>query len=247
MRNCESAVCGARHVARDDFACEQSLMADCIAIEGLQVECIIGLYDEERRAVQPVCVDLEMQLDTEPAARGGRLSDTVDYAAVSQQVRFLLQSCHFRLLETAAHVLARCLLLPPLAEEQRAAVQLLKLSLVKPLGLKSSHLTIGTGVPSLSIERPAGWWQAETRLEASGRVDIVYDSRELQVCRLRGLPGRDRPAIDALPGSGEGTEYLWLSDSGQPGSGGGLLRVDRRNARAWDDAYPATKVAPLGS
>ena len=59
-----------------------------------------------------------MRLRTEASAVKESLRLTVDYAAIASQLVFLLRSCRFRLLETAAHVLARYILAPPAPDEQ---------------------------------------------------------------------------------------------------------------------------------
>src|SRR5689334_22324315 len=94
---------------------------DVIAIEGLRVDCVVGVHPHERDVLQPLRIDVELRLDTEAAAVRERLRSSVDYAATAAQIAFLLRSCRFRLLETAAHALARCLLVPPGPDERRAA------------------------------------------------------------------------------------------------------------------------------
>src|SRR5688572_9668418 len=100
---------------------------DVIAIEGLRVDCVVGVYPHERDVVQPLRIDVEMHLDTEAAAVRERLRASVDYAATAAQIGFLLRSCRFQMLETAAHALARFLLAPPAHDERRAAIESLTL------------------------------------------------------------------------------------------------------------------------
>ena len=78
----------------------------------MTVECVICVYGGERHRTQPVTVKLELFLDTRGASTAG-LSGTVDYARLAGEVRFLLESCRFKLLETAAEALARYILAPP--------------------------------------------------------------------------------------------------------------------------------------
>src|SRR5579859_6134880 len=85
---------------------------DSISLENVAVECIIGLFREERVQPQPVSVNLRLGLS--PFARSRRdLGDTIDYLSVAGQVRFLLSACRFYLIETAAEALASYLLAPP--------------------------------------------------------------------------------------------------------------------------------------
>ena len=92
---------------------------DIIFIQGIEVDCIVGLYPHERHTPQRLRVDVELELDTEPAAVRERLAATVNYASAAAQIAFLLRSCRFQLLESAAHVLARILLAPPAPGERR--------------------------------------------------------------------------------------------------------------------------------
>ena len=73
--------------------------ADVIALEGLVVACVVGVYPHERDTLQPLRVDLYMEVATRSAAERERLRDTVDYAAVAAQVAFLLTTCRFQMLE----------------------------------------------------------------------------------------------------------------------------------------------------
>src|SRR5947207_14015874 len=96
---------------------------DVIAIEGLSVDCVVGVYPHERSVPQPLLIDLRMALDTSRAGESQRLRMTVDYAQVASQIAFLLQSCRFHMLETAAHALTRYLLAPPAPGAHRPRVQ----------------------------------------------------------------------------------------------------------------------------
>ena len=86
---------------------------DVIRIQGLRVDCVVGVYPHERHRVQPLEVDVAMTLDTRRAGQRERLAHTVDYAATANQIAFLLRSCRFYMLETAARALTRLLLAPP--------------------------------------------------------------------------------------------------------------------------------------
>ena len=112
---------------------------DVLSITGLGCECVVGVYPHERGRPQPLRIDIDLFVDTDAAGRSGRLSRTVDYDAAAQAVIFLLQSCRFGLLETAAHALSKFLLAPPAAGESRAAIQSVRLKLIKPEKF-SSHI-----------------------------------------------------------------------------------------------------------
>lgn len=157
--------------------------ADWIRIQGLSVDCVVGVYPHERDTPQPLLVDVGLCLDTEPAARRERLRLSVDYAALSLQLKFLLTSCRFRMLETAAYVLCRYLLAPPALGERRASVARARVSLTKPGALG------GRAVPSLEIERPAAWAEIAQERKPFGVVDVVHETRDAGIYRLNVAPG----------------------------------------------------------
>jgi dihydroneopterin aldolase len=160
---------------------------DVIAIEGLEVSCVVGVYPHERDRLQPLRVDLSMEVDTRRASQNERLRDSVDYAAVASQVSFLLTTCRFGMLETAAHALSRLLLAPPALGERRAQVEALKLRLTKPSALN------GLAVPYLEIHRDASDVTLETEESRFGRVDIVFETSEAGIYRLNVAPQQGIP------------------------------------------------------
>ena len=162
---------------------------DVIALEGLVVNCVVGVYPHERDTPQPLRVDLYMEVDTRRAAEHERLRDSVDYAFVAAQVNFVLRACRFGMLETAAHALSRLLLAPPAFGERRAPVQALRLRLTKPYALS------GRAVPYLEICRDASDVALETEDNRFGRVDIVFETTEAGIYRLNVAPGQGIPLL----------------------------------------------------
>jgi dihydroneopterin aldolase len=160
---------------------------DTIAIEGLEVDCVVGVYPHERSVPQPLRIDLHMALDTARAGAQQRLRMTVDYAQVASQIAFILQSCRFHLLETAAHALTRYLLAPPALGEDRPRVQEVTLRLVKPKALG------GNGVPSLEVVRDAGDVKLGHETKPFGTVDVVHETKSEGIYRLNVAPGRSIP------------------------------------------------------
>jgi dihydroneopterin aldolase len=161
--------------------------ADIIALEGLVVDCVVGVYPHERDTPQPLRVDLYLEVGTRVAAEHERLRDTVDYAFVAAQLAFVLTTCRFQMLETAAHALSRMLLAPPALGERRAQVEGLRLRLTKPYALS------GHAVPYLEIQRDASDVTLETEDSRFGRVDIVFETSEAGIYRLNVAPGQGIP------------------------------------------------------
>jgi dihydroneopterin aldolase len=160
---------------------------DCIELNGLEVDCVVGVYPRERHVPQRVRLDLGMYLSTEQAARKEMISASVDYAAIAAQIGFLLRSCEFRMLETAAHAIARYLLAPPGPDERRAQIERVRLRMSKPFALGS------TAQPTLQIERERRWVQIAHEHKPFGFVEIIHETRDAGIYRLNVAPGRGIP------------------------------------------------------
>lgn len=158
---------------------------DVLSIHGLETECVVGVYPRERGRPQPLSLDIDLTVDTEPAATSGKLSKAVDYDATAQALVFLLQTCRFGLLETAAHALARYLLSHPLPTERQARVHAVRIRLVKPQALP------GSAVASLTIQRDSSWAVVPRESRAFGSVDVILDCPEASIVRLNLAPGAE--------------------------------------------------------
>lgn len=75
---------------------------DMIYIKGLKVDTIIGIYDWEQRTRQRVVLDINIELDLSHAAKTDDISNTCNYASISEQVTEYIQNSHFQLIETLA-------------------------------------------------------------------------------------------------------------------------------------------------
>lgn len=160
---------------------------DLIELRDIEINCVVGLYPNERQVPQPLRLDVAMSLDTEPAARKESLAASVDYAAIATQLRFLLQSCRFRMLETAAHALACYLLAPPAPGEKRAQLERVRIRLEKPEVLE------GIAIPSLCIEREKGFATLLREDKPFGIVEIIHETRDAGIYRLNIAPGASIP------------------------------------------------------
>ena len=155
---------------------------DVIALEGLVVDCVVGVYPHERDTPQPLRVDAYLELDTRAAGQHQRLRESVDYAAVAGQLTFLLTACRFQLIETAAQALARFLLLPPAKSERRAQIDAVRLRLTK------SYALAGRAIPYVEIQRDASEFSLSVEKSKFGEVDVVFERPELGIYRLNVEP-----------------------------------------------------------
>jgi dihydroneopterin aldolase len=83
---------------------------DIIFLRGLEVQCIIGFIDWERRVKQTVVIDLELPVDCARAAARDEVADTLDYKKVSKRVAAFVAESQFKLVETLAERIASLIL-----------------------------------------------------------------------------------------------------------------------------------------
>ena len=77
-----------------------------VFVRGLRLDAEVGVYPHERGRLQPLVVDVELDI---AAAGFERLSDTLDYSTVAAAARDLAASGHIELVEVFAERLAeRC-------------------------------------------------------------------------------------------------------------------------------------------
>lgn len=115
---------------------------DEIHVRGLVLQCIVGIHAHERVNEQPLCINLTLGLDTREAARTGKISRTVHYGDVAEQVSALLRFRRYRLLEAAAEEIAWMLL------GIHSRLEWVKVQVEKPLALAGL-----AQAPSLTITR----------------------------------------------------------------------------------------------
>jgi dihydroneopterin aldolase len=80
---------------------------DIIFLGGLTTECIIGIWDWERKVKQKVVVDLEMAADIRKAAASDSIDDTLDYKKVSKRLLQFVAESQFQLVETLTDRIAQ--------------------------------------------------------------------------------------------------------------------------------------------
>jgi dihydroneopterin aldolase len=80
---------------------------DTIFLSGLTTECIIGIWDWERRVKQKVVIDLEMAADIRRAASSDAIEDTLDYKRVSKRLLSFVAESQFQLVETLTERIAQ--------------------------------------------------------------------------------------------------------------------------------------------
>ncbi|WP_322410781.1 dihydroneopterin aldolase [Microbacterium invictum] len=95
---------------------------DTIALTGLRVFGYHGVYDDERQDGQDFVVDLDLTLDTRPAAASDDVADTVHYGEVAEEVAAIVAGDPVNLLETLADRIGRAVLARPRVSAVRVTV-----------------------------------------------------------------------------------------------------------------------------
>jgi len=83
---------------------------DLIYIRDLKIDCVIGVYEWERRVKQTVILDLDLAADIRRAAQTDHIDDTVNYKAVAKRLMAYVGDSQFQLVETLAERVAEILL-----------------------------------------------------------------------------------------------------------------------------------------
>ena len=105
---------------------------DVIFLRGLEVECIIGFIEWERRVKQTVVIDLELPVDCVRAAVHDEVADTLDYKQVAKRVMAFVAASEFKLVETMAERMAQLLL-------AEFALPWVRISINKPGAIRGSR------------------------------------------------------------------------------------------------------------
>jgi dihydroneopterin aldolase len=116
------------------------LAASKVFVTGLKVQAEIGVYRHEIGRVQPLIVDVELEVPTDSS---DRLADTVNYETILQAAQQLAGAGHIDLVETFAHRLAERCLADPRVTRARIRIE-------KPLAL-APH-AVGAGV-EITLDR----------------------------------------------------------------------------------------------
>ena len=83
---------------------------DKIFISSLAVECIVGIWEWERRVKQTVIIDIEVAADIRKAAATDHIDDTIDYKRVSKRLQAFVGESQFNLVETLTERIAQLII-----------------------------------------------------------------------------------------------------------------------------------------
>jgi len=83
---------------------------DRVFIEALEIECVIGIYEWERKIKQPIVLDIEMSFDNRKPAASDDIADTLDYKAISKRLIQFVSESSFGLVEALAEHCCRIII-----------------------------------------------------------------------------------------------------------------------------------------
>ena len=115
---------------------EGRLAASKIFVTGLKVQAEIGVYRHEIGRVQPLIVDVELDV---PTGASDRLADTLNYETILQAAQALAAEGHIHLVETFAHRLAGRYLADARVSRARVRIE-------KPLALAPHAVAAGVEI-----------------------------------------------------------------------------------------------------
>jgi dihydroneopterin aldolase len=107
-----------------------------VFVTGLKVQAEIGVYKHEIGRVQPLVVDVELDV---PTAGAERLSETLNYETILEAARAIAGAGHIELVETFAERLGQACLADPRVTKARIRVE-------KPLALAPDAVAAGVEI-----------------------------------------------------------------------------------------------------
>lgn len=83
---------------------------DTLFLHGFKIDTLIGVYEWERQQPQSLLLDIDMDIDLQPAARSDDVVDTIHYGHLAELLRSQLAQQQFYLLEALAEFVAELIL-----------------------------------------------------------------------------------------------------------------------------------------
>lgn len=151
-------------------------MSTWVELSTLRLDVIVGINESEQKKLQPVVVEVKLNVPTITAAGDtGNLDLSISYSAVAKQMAFITQHGQWGLLESLVNALCRFLLLNPHCAACDVTVH-------KPDALK------GMAAPALRMSAHCGSAEAEVeerRVCAGVTLDVLAESPMGAAYRLR--------------------------------------------------------------
>jgi len=99
-------------------------MSHRISLKNMVFYGFHGVYEFERQLGQRFYIDLDMKADLDKAGKSDQLAETVDYVAIYNQTKEIVENNQFQLLEALSyHIAEEVLRLHPLVQEVTVRVR----------------------------------------------------------------------------------------------------------------------------
>ncbi len=121
---------------------------DKLSIKNLQIYAFHGVYEEEKQKGQNFYVSVDLYFNTLQAGKYGELSQSVNYAQLSQDIKKFMLENRYDLIESVAHYLSIYIL------GYHKSIKKINLTISKP------EAPIGIPVENLSVTIKRGWTKA---------------------------------------------------------------------------------------
>jgi len=121
-----------------------------LELNGIDVDCIIGERADERNRLQNLRVEVRLDI-CEKAAESDDLSETVDYAALTESIRFALVEAKCKMIERAARVVWDVCLANPIVRS--ATVRVTKFGAIPHLISASAVFSAGRSGENGNVSR----------------------------------------------------------------------------------------------
>ena len=179
---------------------------DWIRIDGLELECIVGVRPRERRRPQGIRIDLRLGLDLSQAGHSGRIGQTADYSRVADEVTALLRFRQYQIIEVATEELTAMLLaVHPMLER-------VEIRLEKPAALHGR-----ANAASVEVSRQQSDFPRRRRDAVFGEIETVLDTHEATLELMFVNAGKSLG-----PEGRAGRRLEWLVSGHMEASGGRL-------------------------
>lgn len=116
-----------------------TLISSKVFVTGVKVQAEIGVYRHEIGRLQPLVIDVELDVPTDAS---DRLADTLNYEVILTAAQAVAAGGHIALVETFAHRLAQRCLTDPRVTQARIRIE-------KPLALAPE--AVGAGVEIIVV------------------------------------------------------------------------------------------------
>lgn len=108
-------------------------MKTLVRIKDLKISCSIGIFEEEKKAKQPVLVSLAFSYDATTAAESDDVTYAKDYSEMADYITHLVQQRHYNLLEHLLKVLQQAII------HRYQGIELKELEIKKPNAVEEAE------------------------------------------------------------------------------------------------------------